>query len=307
MIVRAGDILGGQHGDHAGQRARLAHIQARDHAAGNHGAFDARVQHALKLDIIGVNSAAGHLGHRIGARGHPADCLARVRRGRHLGRFHRLAGAQRFARRLDRADDGRVTGATAQRILERVLDVVFARVGVVLQQRVGGHQLPGDAEAALHRAVLDESILQRVQPAGGVLLSQPFHRGDVLAVRLDGRVVARKHRLSVDHHRAGAAFVFVAAHLHAGQAQALAQQFGQHFAFHRLHRYGLAVDNKLDHFHAHHSTSMLPARSQAFSSTSKSSTPTRCVRYSAVARRGLVRNFIVSRISWTASAVVSSE
>ncbi len=81
----------------------------------------------------------------------------------HAGGGDRLTGAQRIGGGLDGADDGGVPGAAAQGILEGIPDLRFGGVGVALQQGVGGHQLAGDAETALHRAVLDEGLLEGVQ------------------------------------------------------------------------------------------------------------------------------------------------
>ena len=78
VVVLAGDILGGQHGGHARQRAGLADIQAASRPRWDHGAFDPRVQHALESQIVGVDRRAGDLGDGIRALGcdrahHPAQ------------------------------------------------------------------------------------------------------------------------------------------------------------------------------------------------------------------------------------------
>ena len=64
---------------------------------------------------------------------------------------------------MDGADDGGVAGAAAEGIFEGNFDVVFAGVGVLVEEGGGGHDEAGDAEAALHRAMPDKFGLKRVE------------------------------------------------------------------------------------------------------------------------------------------------
>ena len=62
---------------------------------------------------------------------------------------------------MDGADDGGVAGAAAEGVFEGDFDVVFAGVGVLVEEGGGGHDEAGDAEAALDCAVPDEFELER--------------------------------------------------------------------------------------------------------------------------------------------------
>ena len=62
-------------------------------------------------------------------------------------------------------DDLLVARAAAQVAGQRLADLGVVRVGVAGQQVVGRDQQPGRAEAALHRAGVDERLLHRVQLA----------------------------------------------------------------------------------------------------------------------------------------------
>jgi hypothetical protein len=156
-----------------------------------------------------------------------------------------------------------IAGAAAQRVFEGVFDVVFAGIGVLQQQGVGGHQLPGDAEAALDGAVIDKGLLQGVQRRTRGLGGQALDGDDLFALYLEGRIGAGEHRLSIHQHGARAAFRFVAADFGAGQAQVVAQYVGQHFIRRDAGRHRCAINDKLDGLCVH-TTSIDSARCQAF-------------------------------------------
>jgi len=147
---------------------------------------------------------------------------------------------------MDGADDAGVAGAAAVGVLERDADVVVGRVRVFGQQGGGGHQQAGRAEAALHRAVGDERLLQRVEPFRPVrvVAGQPFHGDDRAALGLEGRVVTGEHRHAIHLDGADAALRFVAADLGAGQAEIVAQDFGQGARFGHVQGAGTSVDGE---------------------------------------------------------------
>ena len=91
---------------------------------------------------------------------------------------------------------------------------------VPAQQVVAGHQLTGDTEAALHSALLQERVLERVQR---VALGQAFDCRDVATVRFDPENQARVDDLAVKSNGARAALADQAALLRAGQANVVAQ------------------------------------------------------------------------------------
>ncbi len=76
------------------------------------------------------------------------------------------------------------------------------------------------AVAALQAVLVDEGLLQRVQPS---IALHPFDRGDLGAVMHDRQRQARDNTLPVDKDGARTAGSLVAAFLAAGQARTLAQ------------------------------------------------------------------------------------
>ena len=80
----------------------------------------------------------------------------------------------------DGVDDRLVAGAAADVAGDRVDDVVAARVGIAVEQRLGGDDHAGRAEAALRGEAFGEGALQRMQLAGR---RQPFERLDRRALR----------------------------------------------------------------------------------------------------------------------------
>src|SRR6266540_6480330 len=63
----------------------------------------------------------------------------------------------------DRLDDLVVASTAAEVAHHPLLDLLLGRTGHLVQQRAGGHDLAGRADAALKAAVLDEGALDRVQ------------------------------------------------------------------------------------------------------------------------------------------------
>src|SRR5215212_10785040 len=74
-----------------------------------------------------------------------------------------LAGIGRLEHRL--ADAG-VSAAAAEVTRQPLMDLVEARVGVPVEQGLGGHDEAGRAEAALLGVVLDEGRLERMELGG---------------------------------------------------------------------------------------------------------------------------------------------
>src|SRR5712692_9837464 len=61
-----------------------------------------------------------------------------------------------------RLDDVLVAGAAAQVARQRPADVFLGRVGIGVEQGLGGHHHSGGAEPALQPVLLPEALLQRV-------------------------------------------------------------------------------------------------------------------------------------------------
>ena len=101
------------------------------------------------------------------------------------------------------------------------------RMRVAAQHVVAGHELARDAEAALHRAVLEERRLERRHLAAASCSGQPFDGHDRAAVRLDRENQARVDDALVEPHRARAALADGAALLGARQSEVVAQRLEQ--------------------------------------------------------------------------------
>ena len=81
-----------------------------------------------------------------------------------------------LAARLIAALNAVVRHAPAQRPVHGLADLRVRRLRVFVEQRLGGHDLPVLAEAALRHLLVDPGLLQRMQLA---VLGQPFERGDL--------------------------------------------------------------------------------------------------------------------------------
>ena len=136
-----------------------------------------------------------------------------------------------------------VIRAAAQIAGHRCPNFIARRMRILHQQRLGDHQLPGGAVAALRRVMLDEGFLQRIELA---VLGQPFHRLDRAAVHPHGQLAARIQRRAVHQNGAGAALAAIAADLGARELQVVAQQLDQGPAVLHFHAAIHAVDGDLD-------------------------------------------------------------
>src|SRR5438552_9508210 len=106
------------------------------------------------------------------------------------------AGSLPFLRcPLDRLDDVHVAGAAAEVAGELPADVVLARVGVAIEQRLAHEHHRRRAEPALQPVHLLEALLDRVELA---VLLEALDGGDAPPVRLDREQGARLHRRAVE-------------------------------------------------------------------------------------------------------------
>ena len=226
--------LAGEHQPDARDVPGLAGVDGADPGVGDRAAQDLHVQHAGQHDVVDVVAPAPDEAVVLDASAtgaHPADLdlVQRLRRhgfslssgsagGLRLGAAHLVGGPQHGLH------DVLVAGAAAQVARERPPDLVLGRVGVLVEEGLGGQHHPGRAEAALEAVLLLEPLLQRVQLAGA---GEALDRGHLVAVGLHREHRAALHRLPVDQHRAGAAVGGVAAGVGAGQPQPLAEQVGE--------------------------------------------------------------------------------
>ena len=118
------------------------------------------------------------------------------------------------------ADDFVVAGAATKIAGELEADFVLAGIVSLVEQRFGGDEETGGADAALQRGAFQKALLQRMQVA---LLGQAFDGLDLGPFGFGGKDDAAIDRQAVHQHGAGAAIAVVAAFFGPGQAQVFAQ------------------------------------------------------------------------------------
>src|SRR5262249_53559782 len=129
-----------------------------------------------------------------------------------------------FRRSQHRFDVVVVVRAAAQVARHSGTNFICARVRVSQKKPPGAHELPGRAKTALRAVMLDERLLQRIEPAVLCETLDGLHRP---AIGPHSEVAARVNGPAVQQNRAGAAFATVAANLCSGQAEVIAQKFNQ--------------------------------------------------------------------------------
>ncbi len=182
---------------------------------------DADDEHARRLDEVAAVLMRAHPRHRLGRE--PA------RR-----RLHAV-----------------IRHAAAQRALHALANLRVGGVRVLVEQRLGGEDLPVLAEAALRHLLVDPRLLHRMQPA---VLRQAFERRDLGALHLRHRPDARPHRLALDQHGARAALAEAAAEARTRQVEIVAQDVEQRRGGLHVHRVRLAVDPQGDGSHEGNNT-----------------------------------------------------
>ncbi len=91
---------------------------------------------------------------------------------------------------------------------------------------------------------LVEGRLKRMQPVGP--RGQPFHRRDVMTVRLYSEEETRPYRLAVEQHGAGAADAMFATHVGSGETELMTEKVAQEKARLRQPVLTGAVDCEID-------------------------------------------------------------
>src|ERR1700722_14950918 len=142
-----------------------------------------------------------------------------------------------------RFHDVLVAGAAAQVAGQRPPHVFLRRIGVAVEQVLGGHHHARRAEPPLEAGLLPEPLLDRVQLARR---GQALHGGDLPAVALHRQHGAGLDGRAVDAHRAGAAVGRAAAPGRAGQPGAAPDQGGEQQPGLDLGDFLLAVDREPD-------------------------------------------------------------
>src|SRR6266542_6906488 len=102
-----------------------------------------------------------------------------------------------------------IARATTKRIFERKANLIAGWVRISFEQRVGSHNLPWDAESALHRAVFDKGFLQWVEFHFFMhAFSKSLDGNDGLTIRALGRIHAGENRLTIYKNSACATLGF---------------------------------------------------------------------------------------------------
>src|SRR5262249_33224320 len=259
--MRAGqdrpEVGGGEDGHYPRQCLSLGGVQTSDSSMRVWAAHHGHAERARSEQILGVAPSAGDQARVLAAMDLGADQLCdrhdlsppggsgRDRDGR--------ASLDRLTSRLDRANDVRVARAAAQVALQAFAYLRVARPRIALQQRRGGHEETGCAEAALQPVLVPECLLQRVQLAvGGQSLDGPH----MVTIDLDGEYRARLDGPVVQQHRACPALAGIAANVRACQAELLAQEVHEQVARLDVTRVAGPVDSDADMDPVSHSASL---------------------------------------------------
>lgn len=133
--------------------------------------------------------------------------------------------------------------ASAQMTFKGEADVVIARVGVEIEQSLGGERHRRDAVATLRGLFLDERLLHRVQAAGA---TDPLGGDDLTAGERTGWLDAGRDHLTFDEHRAGTALFERASEFRGGQPELVAQDEQQRCGRVRGDGVNFTIDGKLE-------------------------------------------------------------
>ncbi len=109
-----------------------------------------------------------------------------------------------------------VRHAPAQRAVHALANLRVGGIGRLVEQRLGGEDLPVLAEPALRHLFVDPRLLQRMELA---VLCQALERRDLGARDLRDRPDATSHRFTADQHGARAALAEPAAEARARKVE----------------------------------------------------------------------------------------
>ena len=146
-------------------------------------------------------TGGGDAGDRSGVVGEAVD----DQRCHQLG----LIAAERRGRPLDGLDHLHVAALPVQDPRQRVADLLLGRVGIAVEQRLGGQHHGARRVPGLQCAGVDERFLDGMQIAGGHV--QALHGGDLVAAGLRGEQHVRRDQAAVEEDGGGAGFAGVRA------------------------------------------------------------------------------------------------
>ncbi len=217
-------VGGGHHRDDPGVSRRLRRVDPDDARARVVREAERSVQHPGLDEVADVQLVAEREAGALVACRAGADAPAALGLGEgdaSVGRSHEP----------HRVDDLRVARAAAEVPEQRVRDVLARGLRVLAEKRLGLHDDPGGAVAALGRAGGHE----RVGPEPALVLGQPLLRDDVFP--LDPRRLLRAGDDGAPVHEDGAGPAGAlrrAAVLHGAHAEVVAEQLEQALPFVRL-------------------------------------------------------------------------
>ena len=227
------------HRAHAGERQRLGRVDSAHARARMRRHHHRAVQHARHRHVVDVLAIAERQRLRF-VLGHArADLPRPVRLGKR-------AAAQHAGRQLDRVDDLDVAGAAAQVRAQALRDLLARRRRRLVDDVLGPHHDPGDAEPALHAAGERERLGEDLALA----LVDALERDHAAPHRLLGGKRARHLGLPVDQHGAAAALTGRrAAVLGRGHSAPFADQLEQRSPVVDVRRFLRAVEREPNRGH----------------------------------------------------------
>ncbi len=233
-LVFAGDVGGSVDPHHPRQGQGLFCMDGQHPGPGVLGADGAGVNHTLYVHVVRIGACACDLLLYIHP-GHPGS------QGPVLGGLRHLSGAEDLRCQQDAVDNLHIAGAAADIVPDGKGGLLPGRGGVLIQQPLGGHHHPRDAEAALDGPGHAEGV------GIGLLLEirQALHGDDSLPLQFIGLGDAGLGGLPVDEDGAGTAGALAASVFHRGQAQ-FVPQIAKEFLI-LLHSHTTAVHGKYYH------------------------------------------------------------
>src|SRR6266850_5239636 len=147
----------------------------------------------------------------------------------------------RFGCIFDGGGDTLVGSATTDVAIHGTHDLMVRRLRVFSQQREGGENHAGCAEAALHGVVLQKGLLERMQAP---VLFETLDGDDGLVADSSNLRMAGTGGHTIDQDGAGAALAFTAAIFTAGEIEIVAQNAEQSSLAVDIDFNGLAIDLK---------------------------------------------------------------
>ena len=236
--LRAGNIGVGQDGMHPGEQEGRAEVDRDDARVRMRAAQRPSPEHPRLIEIARVRERAGHLGDAVRAAGLDLRAPSLQRARAHA------SAALRTASKIRPYPVHRQTfPESASRISSSLGE------GDAIEEVDRGDDEAGRAEAALHRARLDERLLHAVEPP---VDGDPLHGHELAPVGLRPENEAGTDELPVEQDGARATFSLLTGVLRAGEPEPLAEHVEQALAAPHVGLVPVAVDRELDLHAARH-------------------------------------------------------